>query len=31
VKELGLEVEKELQGRILSAEETEAMIKLKRQ
>ncbi|KAG1743808.1 putative molybdopterin binding domain-containing protein [Suillus lakei] len=31
VKELGLEVEKELQGRILSAEETEAMIKVKRQ
>ncbi|KAG1772484.1 MoaB/Mog domain-containing protein [Suillus placidus] len=31
VKELGLEVEKELQGRIQSAEETEAMIKVKRQ
>ncbi|KAG2124797.1 MoaB/Mog domain-containing protein [Suillus clintonianus] len=31
VKELGLEVEKELQGRLLSAEETELMIKDKRQ
>lgn len=31
VREVGLEVEKELQGRILSAEETAAMIKEKRQ
>ncbi|KAG2748728.1 Molybdopterin binding protein [Suillus brevipes Sb2] len=31
VKDIGLEVEKELQGRILSAEETDAMIKEKRQ
>jgi ornithine cyclodeaminase/alanine dehydrogenase-like protein (mu-crystallin family) len=31
VKELGLEVEKGLQGRILSEEETEAMTRAKRQ